>query len=77
MAKLRMIIPTKKPYRSYVPTELVEAGFSGEVDILTGAFTAVMIKPGTDDGEAIRSLSVTLQELGLTAGKRVKVTVGE
>lgn len=77
MANLKMIIPKEKPYRSYIPTELGEAGFTGEVEIFTSTLTAVIIKPGTDDSEAIKSLSLILQDLGIRAGKRVRVTVGE
>lgn len=77
MAKLKMKIPKERPYRSYIPEELINEGFYGEVEILADAFTATIFKPGVDDAKAIESLSVVLQDLGLRVGKKIRVVIEE
>ncbi len=77
MAKLKMFAPSKKPYRVYLPDELLAEGFIGNLDIIADAFTATIIKPGTDEGKVIDSLAIVIKDLGLRAGKKITVTIGK
>jgi len=65
MAKLKMKVPRKKPYRAYLPEELLEEGFVGEVEILADAFTATMIKPGATLGQVKESLQLMIKDIEL------------
>lgn len=66
MAKLKIIIPTdaKNP-RSYIPKELIDEGFTGEVEILADAFTATLLKPGISLGRIKESLELVLKDIEL------------
>jgi hypothetical protein len=66
MAKLKITIPidTKNP-RSYIPRELINEGFTGEVEILADAFTATLLKPGVPLEQIKRSLQLVLEDVNL------------
>lgn len=72
MAKLKMKLPSKKPYRAYLPDELLAEGFVGDLDVIADAFTATLIKPGTDESKVIESLTIVIKDLRLRAGKKNK-----
>ena len=65
MAMLRMKVPCKKPYRAYLPEELLEEGFVGDVEILADAFTATMIKPGANLSQVKESLQIMIKDIDL------------
>jgi len=75
MARLKMRIPKKPPHRPYMPDELVEEGFVGEVEILSDAFTATMVKPGTPGEKVIESMALALKDAGLRSNKKIRVIV--
>jgi uncharacterized protein YheU (UPF0270 family) len=49
----------------YIPKDLVDNGYTGDVDILINAVTATLIKPGTDLQSVKRSLEITIQDIDL------------
>lgn len=66
MAKLKIIIsPDARNPRSYIPKELVDEGFIGEVMILADAFTATMLKPGIPLDKIKESLEIVLKDIEL------------
>lgn len=64
MARLKIKIPkgVKNP-RAYIPEELIREGFEGEVDILSDAFTATLIKPNTSWKQIKKSLELMLKDV--------------
>ena len=62
MAILKMNIPDTPNPRAYVPKELTNEGFVGDVDILANAFTATIIRPGTSLKKAKESLELVLKD---------------
>lgn len=69
MAKLKMMIPNEKNPRAYLPRELIDEGFSGEVEILANAFTATIVKPKSTLEQIEKSLNIVLQDVRLRMGK--------
>lgn len=69
MAKLKITISDDKNPRSYIPKELIDEGFVGEVEILADAFTATLLKPGVALEEIEKSLEIILQDVRLRMGK--------
>lgn len=65
MAMLKMTIPDMPNPRAYIPKELTDEGFMGDVDILANAFTATLIKPGTSLKKAKESLELVLKDIEL------------
>jgi len=55
----------KKTGFAYIPKELRDDGFEGEVDTLADALTVTLIKPGVPMERAIKSLEIVLQDLKL------------
>jgi hypothetical protein len=49
----------------YIPKDLVNSGYVGEVEILINAVTATLIKPGTDLKAVRKSLEITIQDIDL------------
>lgn len=50
---------------AYIPKELREQGFEGEVDMVANALTVTLIKPGVPLGRAIKSLEIVIKDLEL------------
>ena len=50
---------------AYIPKELREEGFEGEVDTIANALTLTLIKPGVPLDRAIKSLEIVLKDLEL------------
>lgn len=65
MAILKMNIPDTPNPRAYIPKELTNEGFIGDVDILANAFTATLIRPGTSLKKAKESLELVLKDIDL------------
>ncbi len=55
----------KKTGFAYIPKELRDDGFEGEVDTIADALTVTLIKPGVPMDRTIRSLEIVLQDLKL------------
>ena len=72
MAKLKMTIPTDKNPRSYIPKELIEEGFIGEVEILADAFTATMLKPGISLNKIRESLELVLRDVEMRIAEQLE-----
>jgi len=75
MARLRINVPQKAPYRPYMPDELIAEGFTGKMDVFANAFTATIVKPNVPDEKVLESLAVVIQDLGLRTGKKVRVII--
>jgi len=73
MAKLKINIPrdSKNP-RSYIPKELIDEGFTGEVEILANAYTATLLKPGVPLDDIEKSLKIVLQDIHLRKSGQTK-----
>ncbi len=52
----------------HVPKELVEAGFSNDVQGYTNACTLTIIRPGATFDEVKRGLAIVLEEYRLSLG---------
>lgn len=63
MSKKRVKIGEKPPHPLYMPKELVDDGFIGEVIIFPNAVTATIVRPGTALKDAIRSLERIVDDL--------------
>ncbi len=65
MAKLKMNIPDTPNPRAYIPKELTDEGFIGDVEILGNAFTATLLKPGVSLEMVKQSIELTLKDVEL------------
>jgi hypothetical protein len=63
MSTLKMGI--SKAHRAYIPPEMIDAGFTGELEIITAPFAAAILKPGASLDQVKRSLELTIQDLQL------------
>lgn len=68
MLKVLKINPDAKIM--HVPTDLLDAGFTGDIDSVIGAVTVVLIKPGARMEDAIASLEATLAEMRVHVSER-------
>jgi hypothetical protein len=53
---------------AYIPRQVIAQGFHGEVNLVVGALTAVIVKPGTSKEKAIESLELIIANLKLSEG---------
>lgn len=65
MAKLKMNIPDTPNPRAYIPKELTNEGFVGDVEILGNAFTATLLKPGVSLEKIKESIELVLKDIEL------------
>lgn len=72
MAKLKMTIPEGANPRAYIPKELIDEGFTGEVEILADAKTATILHPQATLEEVRESLKIVLQDINLRLGNSGK-----
>jgi len=63
-----------KARRAYIPPELASAGFTGEVEIITEPFIAVILKPGSSLEQVKRSLELVLQDVELQIDSLPKIS---
>ena len=56
--KLKMKV--QKTGHTFLPTEIRESGFEGEVDVLPNHFTALLVRPGASTEQVIQSLKAHL-----------------
>ncbi|MBA7525453.1 hypothetical protein ES705_17604 [subsurface metagenome] len=61
---------------AYIPKELREQGFEGEVNFVDNALTVTLIKPGVPLERAIKSLEIVIKDLELRI-EHEKETQGE
>lgn len=61
----RKISINPKTCITYIPKDLVEAGYSNEVELLSNAITVTLIKPKTDLKSVKRSLEIVIQDIEL------------
>ena len=62
MPKIRI---DRKTGFAYIPKELREEGYEGEVEIIANALTLTFIKPGVPLERAVKSLQIVLRDLKL------------
>ena len=55
----------KKTGFAYIPKDIREEGYQGEVETIGNAFTITLIKPGVSLESAIKSIKISLEELEL------------
>lgn len=75
MAKLKMNIPDNPNPRAYIPKELIDEGFTGEVELLANAKTATILHPEASLEEIEESLKIVLRDIRLRMGKATKVEI--
>lgn len=49
----------------YIPQEVIDEGYKGDIDVLMNARTITIIKPGATLEEVRRSLEIVLQDVKL------------
>ncbi len=64
MSKIVVRIDPKNG-QNYIPRHIREDGFTGECEILVGAFTITFIKPGTNLADVDQSLQIVRQDIAL------------
>lgn len=69
MAKLKMNIPDTPNPRAYIPKELTDEGFIGDVEILANAKTFTVFHPGASLEEIEESMKIVMQDIRLRMGK--------
>jgi len=57
----------KKTGFAYIPKDIREEGYEGDVETIANALTITMIKPGVSPESAIKSLEIVIQDLKLRA----------
>jgi len=63
--KKRVRIGVNRPHPLYVPLDLVDQGFVGDVDMYANAATITIAKPGVSLDEIERSLKIVLEDIQL------------
>lgn len=61
--KKNVRIGDKPPHPMYIPKELIEDGFIGDVVLLPNACTATIVRPGTSLEDVSKSLKRTLEDV--------------
>ena len=69
----RVKMKVQKTGHTFLPTEVREAGFEGEIDVLPNHFTAVLVKPGSTLKEIKRSLLSHLEHINMVIEDEGKV----
>jgi hypothetical protein len=57
----------KKTGFAYIPKEIREEGYEGDVETIANALTITLIKPGVSPESAIKSLEIVIQDIKLRA----------
>lgn len=57
----------KKTGFAYIPKEIREEGYEGDVETIANALTITLIKPGVSHESAIKSLEIVIQDIKLRA----------
>jgi len=55
----------KKTGFAYIPKNIRDEGFEGDVETITNALTLTILKPGVSSESAIKSLQIVLKDLQL------------
>lgn len=58
-------IGRNKPHPLYIPLDLVDQGFIGDVDMYANAATTTIAKPGASLEEIEKSLKIVLEDIRL------------
>lgn len=61
----KKIIINKNSQLAYIPADMINAGYCGEIEAIANAVTVVLIKPHTDLKSVKRSLEITIQDIEL------------
>ncbi len=70
----RKIRINPKTHLAYIPEELIDEGFVGDLDAYANAKTVTIVHPDASLEDVERSLGIVLQDIQLRMGKReVKV----
>ena len=59
------VIINPKTRLAYIPQQIVDSGYSGEVETIANAVTVTLIKPNTPLEDIKRSLEITIQDIEL------------
>ena len=57
-------------YPPYIPGEVINEGFVGDLDVYTNARTVIIVYPSASLEDTERSLEIILQDIRLRIGKR-------
>lgn len=57
------IVINKNSNLAYIPKEMVEEGFSGEIELLREIHSVVLIRPGSTSDEVIDSLKHIINKI--------------
>jgi hypothetical protein len=67
--KKKIKVATTFPHRLYMPKEVADEGFTGELDAYANAITITIVKSEATLEEVERSLEIVLQDIRLRMGK--------
>ena len=59
-----------KTQLAYIPDEIVQEGFTDDVDAYANAITVTLVKPNSSLEEVEQSLQIVLRDIRLRMGKR-------
>ena len=65
----RKIRVNPKTHLAYIPEEVINEGFIGDLDAYANAKTVTLVHPGAPLSEVERSLQIVLQDIRLRMGK--------
>ena len=61
----KKIVINKNSQLAYIPADMINAGYHGDIEAIANAVTVVLIKPKTDLKSVKRSLEITIQDIEL------------
>jgi len=61
--KFRLKMKVQKSGHTYIPEEIRQSGFEGDVELLPNHFTTLLVKPGTTLDEIKESLNTHLRHI--------------
>ena len=70
--KRKLKIADTFPHRLYLPKEIADDGFTGEVEVLADAFTVTILKPGISLEKIKESLELVLRDIELRMKEHIE-----
>jgi len=70
----RKIRVNPKTHLAYIPEEVINEGFTGDLDAYANAKTVTLVHPDAPLDEVERSLEIVLQDIRLRMGKGEELT---
>ena len=67
--KRKIKVAPDAPHRAYIPNEIADEGFVGDLDAYANAKTVTLVHPDASLEEVERSLEIVLQDIRLRMGK--------